>query len=190
MFKKTIAVSLLATATFAGIASNTFADNFDPLSNLPTDANGACIIESEDELQTDNIANTQLPSSTQNDTTTVQGVPFDHCNGFVFKTTPKKWSMNPPTDFTDSNSPQNSATNHVVPKTPVQTPAQQVTPATDNNISQQEPTQSPSSSHTKLKELPNTGTDTQTSPLAIFGFILLGGALLAYRPVTSLSKSK
>lgn len=235
MLKKSIAVSLLATATFAGIASNTFADTstsdstsiqtkknatnhqqkssnihhqesnddiydlgnnpelpedtFNFLLNLPTDANGACIIEDEEEIQLDNTENTPLSSSTTNDTTTVRGNPLDHCNGFVVKRIPKKLSINPPTDFIDSNNAQNSTTNHVAPKTPVLTPAQQETPATDNNISQQEPAQTPSSSHTKLKELPNTGMDAQTSPLAIFGVILLGGALLAYRPVTSLSKS-
>lgn len=145
---------------------------------------GVCIIEGEEELQQGNATNT--PASTTNDVTTDQNNPLGHCKSFIIKTSPRKWSVNDTTNLGNSNGQQLPKNNNATSTTPVQTPTQQVTP---DNITPQ-PAQTPTIPHTNSKVLPNTGGDTQTSTLAIFSILLLGGFLLAYRPVTALFKTK
>ncbi|KIX91774.1 hypothetical protein TP70_00395 [Staphylococcus microti] len=164
MSKKTICVSLLATATLTGLANNTFAatNQTDPhtltdydILNAPATPVGEEPPYLSNSMTTGGEDPTSLGSASHN----------QNSNG---------------------NEPTNNVINGSTSTTPVQTPPQQVTP---DNITPQ-PAQTPTTSHTNSKVLPNTGGGTQTSTLAIFSILLLGGSLLAYRPVTTLFKSK
>ena len=79
-------------------------------------------------------------------------------------------------------------TKDIVPPFPNQSKTQASQPD-QSSLRMSQPAQTPASSHTQLKVLPNTGGDTQTSTFAIFSILLLGSALVVYRPVTSLFKS-
>ncbi|AVQ33765.1 hypothetical protein C7J88_06115 [Staphylococcus muscae] len=59
-----------------------------------------------------------------------------------------------------------------------------------NDASKPLSTQAPQPSHTQLTVLPNTGGVHSVSPLAIYSLLLLGGALVVYRPFSSVNKSK
>ncbi|AVQ33766.1 hypothetical protein C7J88_06120 [Staphylococcus muscae] len=85
---------------------------------------------------------------------------------------------------TYTSQPNQTSSSRISQQTQIPQPNQPSSP----QISQQNQTSQPS--HTQLTVLPNTGGVSLASPLAIYSLLLLGGALVVYRPFSSINKSK